>query len=447
MAFWALSILLLTTWYVFLQVKNNGFSALNQGAKFLPISQETKSDLQGILSFGEYFLKEDDVNRTFLLLFQNNWELRPGGGFIGSFGILTIKNGYVETIQVHDTGNFDGRIPSTIDPPYPMEETLYIDSWKFRDSNYSPDFAENAEQAILFYRLGGGEEQIDGVVGITTNVLLALLDVTGPVSVEGYPGVYDNETAVMTLEHQVEQGFIDQGIEKGDRKDIMNDLAWAILDKLKPLDINKKIRLAKVTLERLKTKDIQLYFENDSLQDIVEENNWGGRVDDRWQNDYLLVVDANLGSYKSDPYVKRSVTYNADLSAQQPTITLTLDYSHTAKEKNWLINHYTSYTRVYVPEGAWLESSDGVEEVRFGDEFGKKYFGFLVKVPIQGEKTVRLVYTLPETISSEWHDVKIQRQAGQEGVPYDVTVLKPDGAQKHYEFNLSADMMLSEFDS
>jgi hypothetical protein len=440
--FWVVSAILLSGWYMFLQVKDEGFKGVN----VLPVSDELKNDIETLLSFGEYFLAEDGGTRTFLVLFQNNWELRPGGGFIGSFGILKIKNGNIESLVVHDTSNFDGRIPSTIEPPYPMKSMLHIQSWKFRDSNYSPDFPTNVQQAEFFYNLGGGQEQFDGVIGITTNVLLSLLEVTGPIELEGYPGVYDAKTAISTLEHQVEQGYKDQEIQKGDRKDVMNDLARAVLDKLQPLDLGKKIKLAKVGLKELGSKDVQLYFEDEELQQIVLKQGWGGQVDQLWQNDFLMIVDANLGAYKSDPHVKRSVSYTADLSQENPLIELSITYDHTASEKSWLINDYMSYTRVYVPEGSWLESYEGVEDVRFGDEFGKKYFGFIVHAKIQDQNTVTLRYTLPEDIVSRWHDLKIQKQAGLNNVPYVIKLQQQDGTVKELQFHLNQDVILSDFE-
>ena len=66
----------------------------------------------------------------------NNLELRPGGGFLGAFALVKIKNGQIVSLQVLDSGNFDCQIPEGIDPPYPMISKLGIDSWNFSNSNY-----------------------------------------------------------------------------------------------------------------------------------------------------------------------------------------------------------------------------------------------------------------------------------------------------------------------
>lgn len=434
--------------YIFFSVYNKGFDGLHSSVNVLPLAPETKGDVQAVLSLVDYILDSDnDKPKVFLLLFQNNWELRPGGGFIGSFGILKIRNGEIERLEIHDTGNFDGRIPDTEIPPYPMEEYLRIPSWKFRDSNYFPDFPTNAEKAEYFYRLGKGEEKFDGVIGVTTNVLLSLLRVTGPVELEGYPGTYDAESAVYTLEHQVEKAYHEQGIEKGERKEVMRGLAEAILKKLQPLTLSQKIRLAQVGLEELKNKDIQIFFHDEKIQKIVRDRGWSGTVDQLWQNDYLMLVDANLGAYKSDSLMKRVVKYDVDFSGEDPKTTLEITYTHTGTEKNWLINHYTSYLRVYAPKGAWLESLEGGKgETQYGEEFDKRMFGTVVYVPVGTSKTIRFSYTLPMTIDSNFYDLKIQKQAGVNDPEYTVTVTDNKKFRKTRQFSLLGDQILSELE-
>ena len=443
--FWLTSFFLLVGWYFFLQVRENGFGALTKTARFLPVSQELKSDIETVLDITDAMMVHDDRERLYLVLFQNNWELRPGGGFIGSFGIVKVKNGKVLSIDVHDTANFDGRIPSIIAPPYPMEETLRIDSWKMRDSNYSPDFPTNVENALMFYTMGEGEEVFDGVLAITTNVLLSALEVTGPVRIEGYPGEYGAENAIELLQYQVEVGFRDQDIEVGDRKSVMNDLARAVLDAIGPLDVSRKIQLARTALENLHSKDIQLYFTDEDVQKSVAGRGWDGKVDRLWQNDYLMLVDANLGAYKSDRLVDRSVSYEVDFSSETPRAILKVTYTHKGQMKDWKTTDYQSYLRVYVPQGSWFESGEGFDHgVQFGEELGKKYFGALVQVPLGSSKTFTFTYTLPKTVEEEFYDLKIQKQAGIYDIPYEITFINAKGVQEIKSIVLDQDHILSD---
>ncbi len=443
-AFIGVSIIFLMGWFVFWEVRTNGLESLKRFLGLLPVSEETKTDLDTVISLADSLLFTGGEEKTFLILFQNNLELRPGGGFIGSFGILKVRDGKIMHFAVHDTGNFDGRIPDTVAPPYPMQETLKIPSWKLRDSNYSPDFPENARWAETFYQMGQGEERFDGVVAVTTNVLTSFLKITGPVEVAGFPGEYGADNAILDLEYQVEQGYLKQNIAFGERKSVMGMLGLEILQRVKALSLSKKYDLFRTVLEDLHRKDIQLLFKDETLQGDVAVAHWDGVMDSTWKDDYLFLVDANLNSFKSDYFVKRSYRYVIDLSAEVPKALLSVTYQHTAKTKDWFTKDYQTYLRVYVPKGSFLiQATNTAQDPVFGEFMNKKYFGALIHVPLGSEKTVTFEYTLPSDIERTWYDLKIEKQAGLSDTPVQVTVIHSDGSKEEKSFLLNRNTILS----
>ena len=440
--FWLFSTLFLVAWYLYWNTRNKGLPATVQGVMdVLPIDASQKKEYQALTTVGDFLLKTDGRERTLLVLFQNNMEIRPGGGFIGAFGIVKIKDGKVVSMETHDLSNFDGRIPNTITPPYPLAETGVAKFWKMRDSNFSPDFSVNAAKAEEFYYLGQGQQQFDGVIGITANVLTSILKITGPISIEGYPGTYDSNNAVLSLEYQVEKAFEEQGIDRGERKSVMSDLAKEIEKRVFAFSVSQKIELAKILLADLNKKDIQLNFKDENLQKMAEAAQWAGAVDQTWNKDYLMTVDANLGSFKSDYYVKRSVDYTVDLSKDVPTAKLKITYQHTATQRDWMTRGYTDYLRVYVPENSWLVDQQNFDDAHFGDELGKKYFGAIVRVPVGTSKTVEIDYTLPQSIKNDYN-LKIQKQAGLNDVPVTFHLTKQDGSQDGFSKIMDSDIIL-----
>ncbi len=432
--FWVFAILFLAGWYFFWQVKNNKeFGTISKVIGFLPMDELKKAKFKTMASFAEYLFAKDGEEKTFMLLFQNNMELRPGGGYIGSFGILKMQDGQVKELATHDLSNFDGRVPNGVMPPYPIKETLNVKDWKLRDSNFSPDFPANAQKAGEFYRMGQGQENFAGIVAINSNVLTSFLSVTGPVEIPGYPGTYDSESAVLNLEYQVEQGSYQQGIERGDRKNVMNLLAQEIKKKVFTLNMGDKIKLAEIILDDLNRKDIQLYFKDAALESQAQVAQWDGGVDRIWPSDYLMLVDANMGSLKSDYYIHRSFDYTIDLSGDTPMADLKITYNHTAKEKSWMTKDYLDYLRVYVPNGSWLTGTKNVGDKKFGNELGKKYFGTLVSVPLGQTKTIEFFYTLPQSAVSNY-DFLIQKQSGSGDVHGQVTVIYK--SQKRWSIKL-----------
>lgn len=447
--FWTLfatfAALFLVGWFVFWEVKHQGLGSLAGIAGNLPIvSKDVKSEAGAIGTLADAVMRTGGEEKTYLVLFQNNLELRPGGGFIGSFGIVKILDGKVTHFSVHDTGNFDGRIPDTAEPPYPMKETLKIPSWKLRDSNWSPHFPENAEKAIEFYKMGGGEESFDGVIGITTDVLSSFLAVTGPVEIPGFPGTYGAENAVIDLEYQVEQGFREQDIEFGERKSVLGLLGGQILGKVRELPPQDLLKLFGVVLDDLDQKDIQLWFVDEALQSRVEAAGWAGTFDGFWPDDFVMAVDANLNSWKSDYVVKRSLFYEVDLSGETPKAKLIVHYDHAGTEKNYMIKDYQTFLRVYVPEGSWLEKVSGnAKDPVFGELLGKKYFGALVQVPLGGSKDVVFEYDLPKDLDRDFYDLKIQKQSGVKDIPVTIVTKGKDGLTKESTITMNRDFVLS----
>ncbi len=438
------SVVFLTGWFLFWEVRNQGLGSIGDIVGRLPVSTTFTNDASALGFLSDAVLRADGRERTYLILFQNNLELRPSGGFIGSFGVLKVKDGHVTEFSTHDTGNFDGRIPDTIEPPYPMRETLKVSSWKLRDSNWEPDFPTDARKAMEFYAMGGGAETFDGVIGITADVLSSFLVVTGPVEVPGFPGTYDSTDAVFDLEYQVEQAYIGQGIEFGERKSVLGMLGTTVLEKVKSLPPGDYLKLFGVLLEDLDRKDIQLFFADDRLESSVLAAGWGGAFDASWSGDFVSAVDANLNAWKTDSVMERSMRYDVDLSGNIPTARLTIRYTNLGTEKTFMVKDYQSFLRVYVPEGSFFRSvSGGVTDPVYGTFMEKKYAGILIQVPLGETRDIVFEYDLPTDIGPDAYDIKIARQAGTKDIPVSLSVVGTDGSRTENDIVLDRDFVLS----
>jgi len=441
--FWSISLIFLSAWYLFWQFKNKNWVGLvdlfHPVVNSLPIGETRKQEILTVSDLtAEIFSSKEE--QKFLLLFQNNLEIRPGGGFLGSFGILKVKDGKITSVEVHDTNVFDTRINSNIPPPYPMGDMLNIKDWELRDSNWSADFPVNAEKAEYFYHLEGGEENFNGAVAISTEVLTTFLAVLGPVTLPGYPGEYNSENAIVKLEYQVEKGYKEQEIEKGKRKYIMKDLAFELMRRAESASWEKKKALLEVLEKHLNRKDIMVYFKNPTWQNRITLLNWDGQVEQKTPGDYLMIIDANLGALKSDAHIKRSFVYQIDFSSGAPKATLKIKYDHTARSRDWMTTHYNNYLRVYVPQDSWLDTADGVGEKDFSDELGRQVFGFLVYVRIGEEKEVVLNYSLPKEITEENYELLIQKQSGTGVVSGKVIFIDGRGEKIEKDLKLEGDV-------
>jgi hypothetical protein len=445
--FWLVAIVLLAAWFLFWEYKNKNYTGLisimKPIAKIIPIKDTQKKELIGTLEIISELSKKEES--TFLLLFQNRDELRPGGGYIGSFGVLKTKKGKIVFVDTHDTNVFDSRIATQVDPPKPMRDWLGVEDLELRDSNWSPDFKINAEQADYFYHLEGGQEKLDGVIALSSELLPSFLEIVGPVEIEGYPGVYNSENAVEQLEYQVEKGYSNQGIEEGKRKYIMKEMSKSIIKKAQALSWPEKKRLLNRMEKHLNEKDILIYFKDSKLQQRVRNLGWSGEIKNIKDSDFLMMVDANLGARKSDAVIERTFEYTVDFRQKKPVAELKIKYTHKGRVRDLLTEDYRTYLRILTPSKSWLYNTEGLQPLEFIDFdkiAGLKSFGIFHKVNLGKTKVVEFRYSLPEEFMFENYQLFIQKQSGINNLRGKVKIINKMGTIKSYTIDSTKDVRL-----
>jgi len=369
---------------------------------------------------------------SYLILFQNNLELRPTGGFVSSFATAKVKESKPKDFNFYGTAVFDLTMSkeTNITPPGPIEEYLWVKNWQFRDGNWSPDFPTAAQKMIELYHLQGGEEEFDGVIAITPEILKSLLEIHGPIELKDYGLTIDKDNFLLTIEKQVEIDYKDQGIPRSERKDILKDLAQVLIEKTVSLNPLKSLRLINLAKDHLEKKDILLYFKDPQIQEDIAYYGWTGEVK-QTNSDYIYVVDANVNAFKADLFVKRNISYELDLSTNTPKARITINYEHTAEEESWLTRDYKSWLRVYLPEGSWVTKTEGLSTVpEYNKEFSKTFVAALVSVPTNSSHRVVLEYNLPTDISFNPYTILIQKQPGINELPVEITLIGQNETSK-----------------
>ena len=415
-------------------------TVVNKVAQLLPLNRDVKKEIEAADKISQEFLRNDNKTRRYLLLLQNNMELRPGGGFLGQYAVAHVKNGQIVYFHFEDANLLDQRIKVKIPPPYPFQRKLGLKKWKFRDSNFSPDFPENVKQAKRFYRYAGGNSNFDGVFAINATVLNDILEITGPISLYNGRYVYNSQNAILKLEEQVEKPYLfNEDLDTQNRKWIMKKLAVALKDKLFHLDNIPK--LIEFSREELNNKNIQLNFQDENLQKIAESVGWAGKVNREWSKDYLMLVDANLGALKTDYYIKRSLNYNVDLTTEVPKAIVDYTYNHTAKRGDWRTSDYHSYLRLYAPKDSKLTKRVMVSYPLIRQEFNKTYFGVFLDALIGRQTTAHFEYDLPPSVKEGGYQLLIQKQSGIGDLPVHVH-LKNDEGEFDYEGVVKNELVL-----
>jgi len=373
-------------------------------------------------------------SKTYLFVFQNNMELRPTGGFIGSYGILTFKDGEISDLLTDDVYNLDKLSIGKLDvlPPEPLQKYMGQKNWFLRDANWYTDWPTSAQNIIWFFdrereNAALPYQRLDGVIALTPDFIANLLKVVGPVTVEGV--TFTDANFAMELEKEVERNYIEKGIPKERRKSIIGPLTRELISRIENADLPDMLQSWLAFKKNIEEKHILVYLTEPQLQQYFSDQNWSGVLKDS-ESDYLLAIDANMAAWKTDSVMKKSIDYRlAEVNGGLVARTA-LTYEHQSERVPYFIREYRDYLQLYVPEGSqllsayWSDQSgrhqiDLNSQLEIKKNFGKTVFAYFFTVEPKSTRTIVFEYELPDSVWQQYrqgtYKLLAQKQPGTVG--------------------------------
>ncbi|MEK7638012.1 MAG: DUF4012 domain-containing protein [Patescibacteria group bacterium] len=390
-----------------------------------------------------------DRPRRYLVLFTNSSELRPTGGFPGSYGLLTFEKGRVKDFRADDIYNPDGQIKELVVPPLQLQHIT--PGWGMRDAAWWIDFPASARKVMSYWQRGGGAA-VDGVITIKPDILAGILKITGPVSLPKYDTLLTADNVLATLQSEVED------TNSPHPKQIIVDLAPLIMQRLSSAPASQWAQLLTLFKDGLDARDIIMYFEDDAMEKYVVSEGFDGGVK-QTNGDYLMVDISNIKGAKSDAVTDTTMKLESWLQDGTMVHRLTLTRRHNGGTSDFGFynksNH--SWIRVLVPEGSVLRGISGNENpsyrplmdytnekaVRDADlvaleatykkdtrgavtyaESGKTGFAFWMSVEPGTTEAVQIEYVVPARVVADNYQLLVQRQPGLDVTDFEFTLQK-----------------------
>jgi hypothetical protein len=369
----------------------------------------------------------------YLVLLQNNAELRPSGGFIGSFavvdiGVLGVKKYIIDTnIYKRDKAFTD---QNSIQPPAAFSRNMDKGlKWAMRDANWDLDFREAAARTAWFYEQEGGEP-VDGVIAINASVVQDVLQLTGPLTIPRLDSLLTSDSYFSVLAKEVEQDYFKDPVQlaQNEPKSILKDLLPVLLSRIKQPVV--AVKLTNLMRQELTEKHVQIFHTTPALEERIVRAGWGGVID-QGLGDYLLLNNASVGGKKSSLFVGQETVLDITTlpnGSLQHALTVTRTHTGTGV---WPDYRNNNYIRVAVPLGSALSTMtvNGLktQAVDTTIEAQKTVFGIRFDTDPGHTSTLQSKYIVPVADQIKPFTLKYQKQSGTLSEKLRVTV---DGQTK-----------------
>ncbi len=394
--------------------------------------------------------------KTYLLLFQNDKEIRPTGGFITAFATLKIEKGQISSTTSDDIYRLDEKLLDVcltkicpLSPPEPIVKYLpevsgkERSAWSMRDSNLSPDLPTSAKQFEKMYSFLGEGLPFDGIIYIDSQVVEELIEVTGPINVfdTEYSARIDKRCNCPNVIYELEAYAEIAAKGEKDRKAVLGVLMQQILARSVGADIEKLPKLIETVARLANHKHVMFFIHDGGVQSALSALNWTGEINGAsgtktYDGDFLHINDSNFAGGKSNLYVEQTVTQ--EISTQKDGTVkkkISVEYKNPQPFGVWLNGINRDYVRFYVPLGSKLVSSKGSEvPVTTIEDLGKTVFEAFIQIRPQNSRKLEIEYTIPYQPKDEYK-LLIQKQPGAKDFHYKI---KLNGSQKA-DFKLEMD--------
>lgn len=395
--------------------------------------------------------------KTYLLLVQNEDELRPTGGFITAASTILMQDGGIGNLSFVNSGNLDNWRKIYPAAPWQLKEYMNSPVLVFRDANWFTNYPTTALYAEYLYSYTN-DHSVDGVIAFDQHLLVEILGITGPIKVEDTPYPIDAANVIQYMRESKTPNKQEAASPNWDNKAFLNNLTYALIEKIFSGAIQWEL-ISATLLRALNEHHILLQVDNPAVTTLLARYHWDGAINPG-TGDFLMLVDTNIGYNKTNAVVTSSAVYDVDLSdLTVPIGSLTVIHKNNAKEslicKQWLKERfedeagypitdcYWNYLRIYthanttlisaVPQfvpDMWMinkQKNPGQVNVLEEEIDGTQVFGTLKVVPAGESLATSFQFALPESILQINSDqityrLKVQKQPGTLAVPLTIRI-------------------------
>jgi hypothetical protein len=371
--------------------------------------------------------------RRYLVLTQNPDEIRPTGGYIGTYGLIVADGGHVKLAEYGPGGVWTQAHPAAQIPaskaPFVFGYAVPPQPQTISNVNTSPDWPSAAKLAAKLWRMGG-EQPVDGVLSMEPQVIAAMVKVYGSVRVPAYDETVTSANVQSRLDYYT-HGPGSAHKNDVERKNFIAELAHAVLQRTLSATGGEWVRAASALQQTFGVREGMAWSARLPVQQAIVRLGWDGTlppVAGDFYADAEFEFVAKNGSGLRRTFAHQ-VTLNSDGSGVSSTTMTLHDLLPPVREVN---DDSLSYITPYGPAGATLDRSSDKPDNAEPAVDGHPAAGWVRAAQPFGSTSLRVVWRVSHLLqrvdSHHWaYSLAWLPQPGHLGDIANITVALPAG--------------------
>ncbi len=251
------------------------------------------------------------TKRNWLIIFQNNAELRPTGGFITAYAVISFRFGLPLKMFFRSSDQIQDPEDQVVEPPAVMAKVFKhkTPSLTFRDANCDPDFEVSVNNIVKLFNHEHPEINISRIIAVNFYVLERLIKHFRGIKINRQKITAQNLFSQIT-EHT---SACDRHNLKSlrNRKNILKQVAKKLFFKAlrSPLGL-----LTSPFLIRRLFQEKHLLMSTKFRQQSESQDSSSQSSTTSAQQNSLQVIETNLLGMKNDRYIQRSFHHHIEIN-------------------------------------------------------------------------------------------------------------------------------------
>lgn len=394
--------------------------------------------------------------KTYVLIFQNNNEIRATGGFIGTYGILELGNGQMSIRKIESIYEIDGQLREKIAAPGPLLRQA-ANLWGMRDANWFVDFPNSSRKILEFFEKETGI-LAEGVISFTPDVFERLLQITGPISMPEYGEELRADNFREVAQYKTS---IDYDKRLNQPKKFLADFVPRFLGKFSTLKTDQALTVYQILSDMVEHKHLLLFSLDPGIQSQIREYRAAGDIK-QTDGDYLGIFHSSVGGGKTDQSILQQVHKEVTLTPRgKIQVRLRITRTHQGFEEKYFPKNL-DFMRILVPVSSQLLSASGFDDYELkpsigegvvsdsdlgfwdrnmirdeehkmyiGQEAGYRVFANWQELLPGETKTIELVYDLP-IAQAQNYSLVVQKQPGARPYQFTLKVNQANSVSYYY---------------